>query len=161
MTANDLPPSVLGVEPEMTYRVRTSDPTEPTDGSPFGTRQYWQVSEATLTGPRITAALLATGGDWMQMSPDGFWRPDVRAQFRTDDDAVVLMHYTGLVEQTDAFAAAASEDRETGWSDQYMRLSIQFDTGAPRYRWLTTSLFVAAGRLLGTGHIEYAVHRIT
>jgi hypothetical protein len=32
-----------------------------------------------------------TGGDWMQMSPDGFWRPDVRAQFRTDDDAVVLM----------------------------------------------------------------------
>ena len=95
------------------------------------------------------------------MSPDGFWRPDVRVQFRTDDDAVVLMHYTGLVEQTDAFAAAASEDRETAWTDQYMRLSIRFDTGAPRYRWLTTSLFVAAGRLLGTGHIEYAVHRIT
>ncbi len=75
MTVNDLPPSVLGVEPEMTYRVRTSHPTEPTDGSPFGTRQYWQVSEATLTGPRITAALLATGGDWMQMSPDGFGAP--------------------------------------------------------------------------------------
>jgi len=36
-----------------------------------------------------------------------------------------------------------------------------FDTGAPRYRWLTTGLFVAAGRRLGTGHIEYAVHRIT
>lgn len=68
---------------------------------------------------------------------------------------------TGLVEQTDAFAAAASEDRETAWTDQYMRLTIQFDTGAPRYRWLTTSLFVAAGRLLGAGHVEYAVYRIT
>jgi hypothetical protein len=161
MTVDDIPSSVLGVEPEMTYRVRTTDPAEPTSGSPFGSRQYWQVSEATLTGKLITAELLATGGDWMQMSRDGFWRPDVRVQFRTDDRAVVLMHYTGLVEQTDAFAAAASEDRETSWTDQYMRLTIQFDTGAPRYRWLTTSLFVAAGRLLGTGHIEYAVHRIT
>ncbi len=27
--------------------------------------------------------------------------------------------------------------------------------------WLNTSLFVAAGRLLGTGHIEYAIYRAT
>ena len=33
-----------------------------------------------------------------------------------------------------------------------MRLSIRFDTGDDRYRWLNTSLFVAEGRLLlGTG----------
>jgi Protein of unknown function (DUF3237) len=145
----------------MIYRVRTTDPSEPTTGSPFGTRQHWQVSEATLTGPRIRAELRGTGGDWMQMGEDGFWRPDVRMQFRTADDAIVLMHYTGLVEQSDAFAAAAAEDRQTGWGDQYMRLAIQFDTGAPTYRWLTSSLFVAAGRLLGTGKIEYAVYRIT
>jgi len=87
MTANDLPPSVLGVEPEMTYRVRTSHPTEPTDGSPFGTG-------STGRSARPGSASVST-------------------------------------------------------------------PGAPRYRWLTTSLFVAAGRLLGTGHIEYAVHRIT
>jgi hypothetical protein len=153
--------AVLGVEPEMIYRVRTTHPLQPTLGSPFGTTQYWQVSEATLTGDRIKATLAATGGDWMAVSPDGFWRPDVRAQFLTDDGAAILMHYTGLVEQTDAFKAAADADRETDWPDQYMRLAIRFDTGAERYRWLNTSLFVAAGRLLGTGRIEYAVHRLT
>ena len=42
-----------------------------------------------------------------------------------------------------------------------MRLMIHFDTGAERYRWLNSSLFVAKGRLLGTGHIEYAVARLT
>ena len=42
-----------------------------------------------------------------------------------------------------------------------MRLALCFDTGAARYRWLTTSLFVAKGRLLGTGSIEYAVYRVT
>ena len=42
-----------------------------------------------------------------------------------------------------------------------MRLAITFDTGAERYRWLNIRLLVAAGRLLGTGKIEYAIHRIT
>jgi hypothetical protein len=41
-----------------------------------------------------------------------------------------------------------------------MRLAITFDTGASRYAWLTGHLFVAAGRQLGTGRIEYAVHRV-
>jgi hypothetical protein len=154
-------PVVIGLEHEMTYRVRTTDPLPPTDGSPLGPRQYWQVSDATLEGPRIRAGLAATGVDWMGVGPDGFWRPDVRVQFRTDDDAVVLMHYTGLVQRTEAFAAAAEADRATGWDDAYIRLSVRFETGAPAYSWLTTSLFVAAGRLLGTGRLEYAIHRVT
>ena len=109
----------------------------------------------------IRARLAAAGVDWMGESGDGFWRPAVRAQFLTDDGAVLLMHYTGLVEQTSRFAEAAEADEATDWADQYMRLSIRFETGATRYSWLNTSLFVARGRLLGTGHIEYEVFRLT
>lgn len=141
------------------YRVRTISPLGPTDGSPFPPRQFWQVSEASLRGDRISATLAAPGLDWMQVSADGHWRPDVRLQFLTEDGALILMHYTGLVEQTDSFKAAAEADRETGWADQYMRLTIGFETGAEPYRWLNTALFIAHGRLLGTGHIEYAVFR--
>ena len=98
----------------------------------------------------------------MRVSDDGYWRPDVRAQFETSDGAIVLMHYTGLVQQTDVFKRAAEADRETAWGDQYMRLSIRFDTGAAKYAWLNTSLFVAAGRLLSApAGIEYAVYRVT
>ena len=71
------------------------------------------------------------------------------------------MHYVGLVQQTDAFMKAAISDQPTSWDDQYMRLMIWFDAGAERYRWLNTSLFVAKGRLLGTGHIEYRVARLS
>lgn len=152
---------MIGLAQEMTYVVRTTEPSAPSAGSPLGTRQYWQLSEATLEGPRIRAALAATGGDWMAMGSDGFWRPDVRAQFLTDDGAFLFMHYRGLVEQTDAFKAAAEADRETRFEEQYMRLAIAFDTGDPRYAWLNTSLFVAQGRLLRTGRIQYAVYRIT
>ena len=40
-----------------------------------------------------------------------------------------------------------------------MRLFMRFDTGAQRYRWLTTHLFVARGRLLGAGRVECEVYR--
>ena len=47
-----------------------------------------------------------------------------------------------------------------GWADQYMRLAVRFETGAQQYLWLNTNLFIAKGRLLGTGHIEYEVYRV-
>ena len=59
-----------------------------------------------------------------------------------------------------AFQAAAAEDRETGWDDQRIRLVVTFDTGDERYRWLTSWLFVAEGRLLGFGRLEYQVYRV-
>ena len=145
---------------EMTYTVRTTHPLEPTVGSPLGAKQFWEVSEATLDGARIEAHLAGTGLDWMSVSSDGYWRPDVHAQFLTDDTAVILMHYTGLVQQTERFAAAADTDQPTDWADQYMRLAVRFETGAQQYLWLNTSLYIAKGRLLGTGHIEYEVYRV-
>jgi Protein of unknown function (DUF3237) len=145
---------------EMTYLVKVSNPLAPTSGSPHGAKQYWQVSDASLAGPRIRAGLAATGIDWMSVGADGFWRPDVRVQFMSDDGAIIFMHYTGLVEQTDRFKKAAEEDQSTAWDDQYMRLMLHFETGAERYRWLNQSLFVAKGRLQGTGRIEYAVYRL-
>lgn len=96
----------------------------------------------------------------MSVSSDGYWRPDVHAQFLTDDAAVILMHYTGLVQQTERFAAAADADQPTDWADQYMRLAVRFETGAQQYLWLNTNLYIAKGRLLGTGHIEYEVYRV-
>lgn len=151
---------MISLVPELTMRVTTIQPLPPTEGSPNIPTQYWQVSEATLTGDRINATLASTGADWMRMSGDGYFRPHVRAQFRTDDDEVVLLDYTGLVEQTDALAKAAEADAPTDWDDHYIRLAVTFDTGSPKYAWLTTSLFVAQGRIRGTGKLEYDVYRV-
>jgi hypothetical protein len=146
---------------EFFYRVKTTGPLKTTKGSPDGERNYWIVSEAELDGPKVKASIAAPGGDWMRVSDDGFWRPDVRVPFQTDDGETILLHYVGLVQQTDAFKRAAEANRATEWEDQYMRLLMRFDAGAERYRWLNASLYVAKGRLLGTGNIEYAVYRVT
>lgn len=145
---------------EMTYRLKVSGPLISTKGSPRGERQYFEMTEGTLEGPRIKAKLAMPGGDWMNVSPDGYWRPDVRVQLVTDDGAVILLHYIGLVQQSDAFTRAAASGGPTNWTDQYMRMSMQFDTGAPRYAWLNQHLFIAEGRLVGPGEIEYRIYRV-
>jgi len=37
---------------------------------------------------------------------------------------------------------------------------VRFETGAQQYLWLNTNLYIAKGRLLGAGHIEYEVYRV-
>jgi hypothetical protein len=67
---------LIGLEEAMTYRVTTTGPLDATEGSPWGTRECYQVSEATLSGERISATLAMPGTDWLVVSGDGFWRPD-------------------------------------------------------------------------------------
>ena len=92
---------------------------------------------------------------------DGFGRPDVRLQFVTDDGAVILLHYTGLVQMNEAFTRAADAGEATRFDDHYMRMMMSFDTGAPQYAWLNQHLFVAEGRLCGKDLLEYRVYRLT
>jgi hypothetical protein len=70
----------------------------------------------------------------MSVGSDGYWRPDVHAQFLPDDAAVILlMHYTGLVQQTERFAAGADADQPTGWADQYVRLACASKPGLSNF----------------------------
>jgi Protein of unknown function (DUF3237) len=151
---------VIGVQYEMTYRFTTRGPLGATNGSPTAAREYWEMTAGTLKGDRIDATIAMPGGDWNVPSTDRFGRPDVRVQLVTHDGALILLHYTGLVERSEQFVNAAKENRATEWSDQYMRMHMHFDTGAPAYAWLNESLFVAEGRIHGTNEIEYAIYRV-
>jgi hypothetical protein len=119
------------------------------------------MAEATLEGKRIKARSAMPGIDWFAPGTDGFGRPDVRLQFITDDKAVVLLHYTGLVEMNALFAKAAETGTETRFEDHYMRMAMSFDTGDPKYAWLNQHLFVGEGRLSGQEQLEYRVYRVS
>ena len=149
---------MIGLQHEMTYRLRVRGPMTPTRGSPRGERQTgkWRKERSPATGS--TRASPCPVGDWYSPGADGFGRPDVRVQLVTDDDAVILLHYTGLVEVTEAFAKAAEAGKPTRFEDQYMRMAMTFDTGAEQYAWLNQRLYLAEGRLAGKDEIEYGVY---
>jgi hypothetical protein len=158
-----VPPEVKmpDLELEMTYRFRTRGPLKSASGAPPGEREYWEMSEGTLTGPRITARIVMPGGDWFRRGSGEFGRPDVRVQLVTNDQEVVLLHYTGLVQANDRFRMAAETGGTTRFEDQYMRMVMSFDTAAPNYAWLTESVFIAEGRIAGRDEIEYRIYRVT
>lgn len=152
---------MIELEPAMIYRLHVTGPAEARDGSASNPRRlFWQMTRATLEGRNIRATTVMPGIDWFTPYPDGYGRPHVRLAFRTDDDALVLLEYHGIVHATAAFARAVELDTPTQWDDQYMRMALMFDTSAERYAWLMESLFIARGRLLGAKAIEYDVYRV-
>ena len=147
--------------PEMTYRETIAGPWGPTVGNPLGDRLCWLVPSAAITGPRIDLTLAMPGADWIRLGSDGVRRPDQRLVFAAGDGAIVLMRYdVAVIRESSAFLAALQSGAETSFEEQYIRMSPQFETGAPELGWLTRSLWIGEGRLAGSHQIEYRIHRV-
>jgi hypothetical protein len=84
---------MIGLEYEMTYAETIEGPLGPTTDSPLGERLCWQVTTATLRGPRIDVTLAMPGTDWIRLGPDGNRRQDLRAQLVTADGELILFSY--------------------------------------------------------------------
>ena len=150
---------MIDLEYEMTFVERIEGPLGPTTGSPA--RLCWQVAEATLTGPRITASLAMPGIDWIRIDSHGIRRQDQRTQFLTGDGTLILMRYdAALIRGDEAFTRAPASGRETTFAEQYMRMTPQFDVSDDTYDWLTQSLFIGRGRLAGPHRVEYELYRV-
>jgi Protein of unknown function (DUF3237) len=151
---------MIKLDHEMDLLLNVSGPVSATAGSPLGERIYWEMTDGLLSGPRINARVAMPGGDWLRVGSDGYWRPDVRVQLRSHDDALILLQYSGLVQQTDKFRNASDHGLTTQYADQYMRMLFRFDTGSERYAWLNQHLFIAEGRLAGPKQVGYSVYRV-
>ncbi len=126
----------------------------------FGHRMFLEIAEGKVSGDRLNGTLLSGGGDWITLGSDRRGQIDVRGQMVSDDGAYIYAHYTGLLELNDEVMNATAGGTATDWNDQYFRTTPQFETGDERYSWMTTSLFVAEGRLLAGG-VEYRVFRVS
>jgi hypothetical protein len=121
---------------------------------------FLEIAEGKVNGERLNGTVLSGGGDWITLGSDGWGEIDVRGQMVTDDGAYIYAHYTGLLELNDKVINATASGTATDWNDQYFRTTPRFETGDERYSWMTTSLFVAEGRLLADG-VEYRVFRVS
>jgi hypothetical protein len=63
--------------------------------TPDGNRVIVHVTGGKFEGPRLKGTVLASGGDWFLMRPDGIGHIDVRLALKTDDDENIYMTYSG------------------------------------------------------------------
>jgi Protein of unknown function (DUF3237) len=152
---------MIELEYEMTYAETIEGPLGPTNGSALGDRLCWQVTTATLSGPRVQATLAMPGIDWIRLGNDGIRRPDLRAQLITDDGDLILLRYDlALIRAGERFLTALAAGQATEFDDQYMRMAPRFEVSAGRYAWLGESLFLGRGRLTGEKAVAYEIYRV-
>lgn len=146
--------------PEFSYTAELAAPLIVGSG-PYGLRHVLPVKAGTVKGDRLRGTATIGGGDWLLVGDDGFGRLDVRAQFITDDDAVIYMSYLGLVEITPAAADALSGG---GWGtefgDHYFVTTPRLECGAPKYEWVNQTIFVGQGRIISGPAVEFQVSRV-
>jgi hypothetical protein len=150
----------MQLEYECTYHATLKEPVNVGPG-PYGTRVVFEVTGGRCEGRRLNGTVLSGGGDWLLVGPDGWGRLDVRAQFATDDGAAIYVSYYGVLEMNEKVQRAVTEGGGTEYADQYFRTNPRFETGDPRYVWLTQTLFIAEGHLRPGRVVEYKVYRVT
>lgn len=155
--------TAIGLIHEFDYSMTVSPPYDVGDG-PYGRRQYVEVTSAEVDGGRLKGTLLGSAGDWMLLGADGFMRMDVRLQLRTDDGAVICVHYFGPAEANDRLQRAMAASAPTDFPDQRIRTHWLVETGDTRYGWVNQAVFVGEGRFrpgdAGVAGFEHRVYRI-
>ena len=126
---------------------------------PYGTRSFGEVKGGRFEGPKLKGKLLTGGGDWVLVDDKGMGHLDVRANFETDDGAVIYGQYYGRLEFNEAVLAAFASKGDTDYGDSYFIVTPRFETGDERYAWLNDRVCVAEGRIKGGG-VEYRCYTV-
>lgn len=153
------------VETEFLFEARINLTNEMHVGqTPDGYRMIVNVAGGRFEGPRLSGEVIPmSGADWSRIRADGHGALDVRMCLRTDDGAILYVHWHGLMVVGDANRAYALDfakpDDPAGASRYYFRASPQFEVGDERYAWLNNLLCVTKSRTGGGGviHRVYAV----
>jgi hypothetical protein len=109
-------------------------PPELIGSLPEGVRINFSNTGGTFEGPRLKGKLHDFGGDWMMVRTDGVALLDARVTFETEDGALILVTYSGVID----FGAAGHSNFLQGKLPEvaHIRTSPRFQSGHPDYAWL-------------------------
>ena len=120
---------------------------------PEGIRVNFYNTGGEIAGPRIKGKVRPLGGDWMMVRRDGIAVVDVRATFETDDGALILVTYPGVIDLgEDGYDKFLRGERP---ATVQIRTSPRFGTSHPRDLWLNRL------HCLGIGEYAAATNRAT
>ena len=126
---------------------------------PQGLRHIDLLGAGTFEGPRLNGAVLAGGIDQKLFRPDGAMNPNVRLILKTDDDALIYMHYTGVRYGAPEVMERIAAGEPVEPTEYYLRNTPYFETASEKYDWLNRIVAVGVGRRM-PDHAAYDVFEI-
>src|SRR5215510_15381936 len=82
----------------LSYTGELAMPPELIGPIPEGIRVNFYSTGGDITGPRIRGKVRPVGGDWMTVRRDGIAILDARATFETQNGALILVTYSGMID---------------------------------------------------------------
>ena len=110
---------------------------------PEGVRVNFYSIGGEINAGKIRGKVRPVGGDWMTVRRDGVAIVDVRATFETDDGALILVIYPGVIDLgEDGYEKFLRGELP---STARIRTSPRFLTSHPKYLWLNRLHCVGVG----------------
>jgi len=110
-----------------------------------GGRRLVPIAGGEFAGPAIRGEVLPGGTDWQIIRSDGVAELEARYTLRTDDGALINVRNRALRHGSAEAMAAMAAGRGADPASYYFRGATFFETGAPRYTWITKSIVVCTG----------------
>jgi Protein of unknown function (DUF3237) len=148
----------MNSRPLMSLKVTVTSPQK-IGGVPLGTRTTAPITSGQFEGLRLCGKVLAGGGDWTLLRPDGVLELDLRITLETDDGALIYLASFGLRRGPPEVLAALARGEAVDPASYYFRTIPRFETAAPKYAFLNRLVAVATGDRRADGPI-YGIHEI-
>ncbi|HTO41490.1 MAG TPA: DUF3237 domain-containing protein [Rhizomicrobium sp.] len=114
----------------------------PVGAVPAGTRRCDLIDDGRFEGPNLKGRVIS-GMDALLDVGNDIIRPDVRLLLETHDGTKIYMHYTGIIHCRPDVLARLRRREDINADEFYLRTSVQFECGDPKYAWLNT--FIGIG----------------
>ena len=153
---------MIEVETEFLFEARVSlQPPMHVGQTPDGYRMIVGVGGGHIEGPKLNGEIIPmSGADWSRIRANGTGALDVRFCVRTHDDAIIYVHWHGLMvasrENWEYALDFAKADDPAGAARYYFRTCPRFETGDERYAWMNDIVAVSKSRTGGGG----VIHRV-
>jgi hypothetical protein len=125
--------------------VTLAQPPENIGAVARGLQKNFYIVKGACVGPKLTAAILGEGADWMVIQRDGVAVPNVRTTWQTTDGALLYGEYSGVFD-------LGENGYDNALREQYptlptVQLAPRFITSHPRYQWLNRLQCVGIGQV--------------
>lgn len=142
--------------PLIRLKARVSAPAE-IGRMPHGSRLIYTAEGGEFEGERLRGTVRPNGGEWFLQPDEGPGQIDVRLLLETDDDALIYLRYTGVLDFTEAIVRTLAAGKSSDFGDNRFLTQARFESGDPRYAWLNHTIAVGEGRV-HPDCVEYAIY---
>ncbi len=137
-------PVIPGLAPLYTSRIDIAAPLD-LGRAAYGQRRVINILGGAFSGARLSGHILPGGADWQIVRGDGIVEVDARYTLETDDGALIYVSNRGLRRGPPEVIARLAAGEPVDAGEYYFRTAPVFETGAPKYAWLSGIIAVAAG----------------